>query len=100
MKWQFLLLFEIIIKPAVAVRKSTSVNLQKNFLIIKPLTVGGMVTKIGQKLFTHKQIVLAKFILKMQQKLNCLIGLAVMMVFAHVATANCKLQRIQRETCF
>ena len=36
---------------------------------------------------------------KMQLKLNCLIGLAVMVPFAHVATANCKLQRIQCEPC-
>ena len=33
----------------------------------------------------------------MQLKLNCLIGLVVMVLFAHVATANCKLQRLQRE---
>ena len=33
----------------------------------------------------------------MQQKLNCLIVLAVMVLFAYVATANCKIQRIQRE---
>ena len=38
-------------------------------------------------------------ILKMQLKLDCLIGLAVMVLFAHAATANCKLQRIQYEPC-
>ena len=38
-------------------------------------------------------------ILKLQLKLNCLIGLAVMVLFAHVAAANCKLQRIQCEPC-
>ena len=47
-------------KPAVAVRKTASVDLgnlyqdAKNiFLRIEPLIVGGMLTKIGQKLFTH-----------------------------------------------
>ena len=47
-------------KPAVAVRKTTSADLgnpykdAKNQLLrIEPLIVGGMLTKIGQKLFTH-----------------------------------------------
>ena len=31
------------------------------------------------------------YLLKLQLKLNCLIGLAVMVLFAHVATAKCKL---------
>ena len=37
------------------------------------------------------------YILKMQLKLSCLIGLVVMMLVARVATAYSKLQRIQRE---
>ena len=50
-------------KPAEAVRKTASVDsgnlyvrqkMQKNlFLRIEPLIAGGMLTKIGQKLFTH-----------------------------------------------
>ena len=40
------------------------------------------------------------YILKLQLKLNCFIGLAVIVVFAHVATENRKLWRIQRKSCF
>ena len=59
-------------KPAVAVRKTASADLgnpyctkmkkKHHFLRIKPLIVLEVFTKIGQKLFTHKHIVLAKFI--------------------------------------
>ena len=40
------------------------------------------------------------YILKMQLKLNCLIGLAVRVLFAYATTANCKLERIQCEPCY
>ena len=38
-------------------------------------------------------------ILKLQLKMNYLIGLAVMVLFAYTNTANCKLQKIQFEPC-
>ena len=62
----------VIFKPVVAVRKTASADLRllgnpyedekKPFLKIKSLIVGELVTKIGQKLFTQKHIVLTKFI--------------------------------------
>ena len=37
--------------------------------------------------------------IKMQLKLNCLIGLVVSILFAHANAAKCKLEKIQCEHC-
>ena len=56
---------------------------------------GELLTKNGQKtIYSLTYSASQDYVLKLQLKLNCLIGLAVRVLFAYVATANCKSQRI------
>ena len=62
------------------------------------MIVGELLTQNGQT-FLLSNIVIAKFISKIAAKLKGSIGLAVMVLFAYVATTSFKLSRIQREPC-
>ena len=63
------------------------------FLRIEPLIVRELLTKNGHKfIYSLTYSTSQVYILKLQLKPNCLFGLAVMVLFACVATASCKLQ--------
>ena len=94
-------------KPAVAVRKTASADLgypykdaKKPFFGNRTIDCRRTIHQNWPKIIYSLTYSTSKvYILKIQLKLNCLIGLAVMVLFAHAATANCKLQRIQCEPC-